>query len=202
MAHQLVAYGTAVNIKELLIHLTTIVVGESHPAVEPQIVIAFVDVDRIFNEIRTDNPGQPIQRISGRQHQRTIHSARTASSSRLCQRKSHIHMRQTQPTQHLIDLTDLCALGFQKFTAGWRVIEQVAHFHGRTLGMRRRARILDFTAMGFDKPPTVNCRGSGGNFYPGHRGHTGQGLTSKTQAIDANQVVSAADFAGGMSLEG
>ena len=56
MAHQLVAYGAAVHIKELLIHLTTIVVGKSHPAIEPQIEIAFVDVDRIFNEIGTDNP--------------------------------------------------------------------------------------------------------------------------------------------------
>ena len=56
MAHQFVAYGATVHIEKLLIHLAAVVVRQTYPAIQSQIVIAFVDIHRVLDKIGANYP--------------------------------------------------------------------------------------------------------------------------------------------------
>ena len=88
---------------------------------------------------------------------------------------------------------------FHELEPGGRVVKEVPHHHGGSLGAAGLLPGEDRAPFQLQGDAHALLRRAGEQVYPGHRRDGGQGLPPETQGTDGLQIVLGADFAGGVA---
>ena len=113
-------------------------------------------------------------------------------------RKAYVRACQRMAAHRFQRMGQLGAVALQELAAGWRVEEQLTHFHAGAHGAGGRAQLA---GAGIQPQRMRRAGRAAEQRHIGHRGDGGQRLPAKAHGADRFQVVQRADLAGGMAAQ-
>ncbi len=120
----------------------------------------------------------------------------------VAQVEAHVEAAQGDALDHFFEVIELGALGPHEFAPRRRVEKQIAHFHRGAGGMGGGRGFAEPLAVAVHPPAAFAVHHPRGQTQPRHRTDTRQGLAAETEAAHRDQIVEAADLAGGVAAEG
>ena len=187
---ELVADKSAIEVDVLILGGWPGQVRQACDALQTQFGIADLQRQPLFVEVFGPGCQQSHHRRGDRQFQNTAPAGD--------QLKADAWEWQGQPHDHLVDVARLGGGALEELASGGRVEEQVAHLNSRPDVSGGGLRVGDAPAAILDFVSFVVVAHAADDAGVGYSADTGQSLAAKAHGGDAEQVVIAGEFAGGV----